>query len=129
MGYETNTAWDAFSITSFSITFCTEKDWHSLPTCRTFQLCKYSCYYIRPQSSLYTHSPSYDGRQWGDSRYSILWRIKFGALTVNFIYLPRTHYGSLLTCCPWILECLVFLCSFILCMYIYVCISLYNGVY
>jgi hypothetical protein len=118
--YETDTESHEISITSFSISCCTEQDWDSLPFCRTLQLCKYSSCFIRPQSSLYTHSTSYDGRQCGDSRYSILWWIKFGAFAINIIYWPRAHCGSLSTCCTWLLECLVFLCPFSL--YIRVCV-------
>jgi len=72
MCYETDTESDEISITSFSMTCRTEQHWHYLPYCRPLQLCKYSSCYIRPQSSLYTHSPSYDGRQCGDYRYCIL---------------------------------------------------------
>jgi len=138
-------------------------DWHSLPYCITLQLCKYSSCYICPQSSLYTYSSSYDGRQCGDYRYSIfslqqckhswcyicpqpslythsssydgrqcgdytyciLWRINFGAFTVNIIYWRTAHCSSLPTCCLWFLECLVFLCPLILCLYIYIYIYIY----
>ena len=109
---------DEISITSFSITCCTEQDWDSLPYCRTLQLCKYSRCYIRPQSSLYTHSSSHDCRQCGDSRYSNLWWIKFGAFAVNVMYWPMAHCSSLTTSCLWLLQCLVFLCPFSLYIYI-----------
>jgi len=125
MCYETDTDSYEISITSFSITCCTEQVWYSLPYCRTLQLCKYSSCYIRPQSSLYTHSSSYDGRQCGDSRYFILWWtiLVFSQL----IYQRRAHCGSLPTCCqlPWIFVCLVFLCPFS--VYMYICVNLYWG--
>ena len=119
MCYETDTESHEISITSFSVTCCTEQDWDSLPHCRTLQLCKYSSCYIRPQSSLYTHSSSYDGRQCGDSSYCILWWLEFGAFGFNITYWSRAHCGSLPTCGPWQLECPVFLCPFSLQMYIY----------
>jgi hypothetical protein len=118
MCYETDTQSDAIPITSLPVTRCTEPAWHSLPYCRTLQLCKHSSCYIRPQSSLYTHSSSYEGRQCGDYRYCIVWWIEFGDLAVNIIYWPTAHCGSLATCCTWFLECLVFVCPFRLCVYI-----------
>jgi hypothetical protein len=147
--YETDTESDEIFITSFSITCWTEQHWHSLPYCRTLQLCKYSSCYIRPQSSLYTHSSSYDGRQCGDYRYCILWWIKFGAFTFNIMYWSRSKCGSLRICCSWLLECLVFVCPFSLymcvythththtqsylyiwvCVYMYVCIYIYIYIY
>jgi hypothetical protein len=99
MCYETDTKWDEIYITSLSVTCCTEQDWDSLMHCRILQPCKYSSYYIRPQSSMYTHSSSYDGRQCGNFGYSVLWWIKFGAFVVNIIYWTRAHWGSLPTCC------------------------------
>ena len=136
MCYETDTESHEISINRFSITCWTEQHWHSLPYCTTLQLCKYSSCYIRPQSSLYTHSSSYDGRQCGDYRYCILWWIEFGVLVGNMIYWPRAHCGSLPTCCQWLLECLVLLCPFLFYMYvniyiythIYILISLYTEV-
>jgi hypothetical protein len=125
MCYETDTESHEISITSFSLTCCTEQHWDCLPYCRTLQLCKYSSCYIRPQSSLYTHSSSYDVRHCGDSGYCILWWIEFGSLAANIIYWPTAHCGSLPTCCPWQLECLVFLCPFSVYMYIYIYINLY----
>jgi len=91
-----------------------------LTVLQNIQPCKYSSCYIRLQSSLYTHSSSYGGMQCGDSRYSFLWWTKFGTFAVNIIYWPTAHYGSLPTCCKWLLECLDFLCTFILYMFIYV---------
>jgi len=108
---------DEVSTASFSITCCTEQDWHSVPYCRTVQLCKYSSCYIWPQSSLYTHSPSYDGRQCGDYRCWILWRIDFGALTVNIIHWPKADCGSLPTCCTWLFSVWCFCVHF---LYIYI---------
>ena len=99
MYYETDTESHEISITSFSVTCSTEQDWDSLPYCRTLQLCKYSSCYVRPQSSLYTHSSSYGGRQCGDYRYCILWWIEFGALADNIIYFSTAHCGSLATSC------------------------------
>jgi hypothetical protein len=97
--YGIDTECDEMYITSLSITSCTEEDWDSLPYCITLQLCKYSSCYSRPQSSLYTHSSSCDGRQCGDSGYSILWWINFDALVFNIRYWSRANCGSLPTFC------------------------------
>jgi len=125
MCYGTHTESNEISITSFSITCYTEQYWDCLPYCRTLQLCKYSSCYIRSQSSLYTHSPSYDGRQCGDSRYCILWWILFGAFEVNTLYCSWTHCSSLSTFCPRLLGCWRFCVHLV---YTYIYMSLVTGI-
>ena len=100
MCYETDSESDEISVTSFSITCCTEQteiayrtaEHYSYvntaavtsdhnPHCTLTTILTVHSQLLHPatiltvhspQSSLYTHSSSYDGRQCGDYRYCIL---------------------------------------------------------
>ena len=85
----------------------------------TFQLHKCSSCRTLLHSSLYTHSPSSDGSQFGDSRYSMLFWIKFGEIAVNIIFCTLVHCRSLPTNCTRFIVCLVSLCPFNIYIYIY----------
>jgi hypothetical protein len=64
-----------------------------------FQQYKFSSCCTLLHSSLYTHSSSFDDRQCGDSRYSILLCIKYASFVVVITYWAGVHCGSLPTCC------------------------------
>jgi hypothetical protein len=85
-----------------------------------FQLRKYSSCCTLLHSSLYTQSPSSDSRQCGDSPYSRLFWIKFGAIAVNIIFWTLVHCGSPPTNCTRFLVCLAPLCPFNIYIYIYI---------